>query len=105
MFIGERPPWPPLPAAAVLRIARASAPGGLVGEQDDERIVARNGADLVVESGLVDGLGDRVGRPGLAGEHEDQAAAADDDGDVGQDPAQALVGRPGASGAEGLEVT
>ena len=71
----------------------------LVGEEDDERVVAGHRAHLLGQGGFVDRLGDDVGRAGLAGEDEDQAAAADDDRDVGEDPPQALVGRrAGAAG-------
>ena len=75
---------------------------GLVGEQDDERVVAGDRAHLLGERGLVDRLGDDARGAGLAGEDEDQAAAADRDGDVGEDPAQALVGRRARGRAEGL---
>jgi hypothetical protein len=56
---------------------------------DEDRVVARERADLVVQAGLVDGLGD--GGRGARAAHEDQAqpAAGDADRVVGKDPPQA----------------
>ena len=75
---------------------------GLVGEQDEERIVARERALLLVEGRLVDRLGDDAGGAGRAGQDEDQPAPADRDRDVGEDPPQPLVGGRVAVGADVL---
>ena len=79
----------------------AVAPGEearFVGEQDEERVVARERALLLGERGLVDRLGDDAGGARRAGDEQDQPAPADRDRDVGEDPAEPLVG-PGAAGA------
>ena len=69
----------------------------VVGEQDEERIVAGERALLLGQGQFVDGLGDDAGRAGRAGQDEDQAAPADRHRDVGEDAPQALVrGRPRA---------
>ena len=91
-------------SAAALRASnRSSQPRerGLVGEQDDERVVAGDRAHEAVEGRLLDRLGDDVGGAGLPVEHEDEPAPADRDGDVREDPAQPLVGR-GTPRADGL---
>ena len=51
----------------------------LVGEQDEERIVAGQRALLLVERRFVDRLGEDAGRAGRAGQDQDQAAPPDRD--------------------------
>ena len=63
----------------------------LVGEQDEERVVAGQRALLLAQRRLVDRLGDDAGRAGRPGQDQDEPAPADRDGDVGEDAAQALV--------------
>ena len=62
--------------------------GGFVLEQDEERVVAGQCADLVRQARLVDRLGDRPGRAGRGQQDQRQAAAADPDRDVLQQPAE-----------------
>src|SRR5436190_2827944 len=64
----------------------------LVGEEDEHGVVAGQRADLLAERRFVDRLGDDAGRPRRAGDDEGQAAPADRDRDVGEDPAEPLVG-------------
>ncbi len=64
----------------------------LVGEEHEQRIVARQRAFLFVQRRLIDGLGDDAGGARRAGEDEDQAAAPDGHRDVDEDAAQPLVG-------------
>ena len=68
----------------------------VVGEQDEERIVARQRAFLLAQARLVDGLGDDAGRAGRPGQHQGQAAPADRDGDVGEDALEPDIRRNGA---------
>ena len=70
--------------------------GGLVGEEDEERVVAGQRPDLVVEARLVDGLGDRRGGARPADEDEGQPAAGDRHRVVGEDPPQAGLVRAAA---------
>ena len=49
----------------------------LVGEQDEERVVARQRAFLLAQGRFVDRLGDDAGRAGRPGQDEDQAAPPD----------------------------
>src|SRR4051794_2108118 len=77
-------------------VVEAIAPGdepALVGEEHEEGVVARERALLLDEARLVDRLGDDARRPGRPGDEQDQAAAADRDRDVGEDPAEPLVAR------------
>ena len=67
-------------------------------EQDEERIVARQRAFLLVQARLVDGLGDDAGRAGRPGQHEGQPAPPDRDGDVAEDPLEAGVRPDGRRG-------
>ncbi len=69
----------------------------LVGEQDEERVVARQRPFLLLERRVVDRLGDDAGRAGRAGDEDDEPASADRDRDVGEDPAEPLVGDPAAA--------
>ena len=74
----------------------------LVGEEDEERIVARQRALLFAQARLVDGLGDDAGGPGRARQDEDQAAPADRDRDVARGcgasrSSDAAAGRPATS--------
>ena len=71
-------------------------------EQDEERVVAGERALLLGHRRLVDRLGDDAGGPGRAGEDEDQAAPPDRHRDVGEDPAEPLVGRGSPRAGEGL---
>ena len=68
----------------------------LVGEQDEEGIVARQRALLLAEARLVDRLGDDAGRPRRPDEDEDQPAPADRDRDVGRGSAGAARRARGA---------
>ena len=63
----------------------------VVGEQDEERIVARQRPFLLAQARLVDRLGDDAGRAGRPGQHQDQPAAPDRDRDVAEDPHQPLI--------------
>ena len=63
----------------------------LVSEEDEDGVVAGQRALLLLERGLVDGLGDGAGRPGLRDEQQREARAPDADGVVGEDAAQSCV--------------
>ena len=56
--------------------------GGLALEQDKQRVVAGDGADLVLQARLVDRLGNRSGRARCGNQNEAQAASPDVNGDV-----------------------
>ncbi len=70
---------------------------GLVGEQDEEGIVARQRPFLLAQARLVDRLGDGAGRAGRPGQDQDQPAAPDRDRDVAEDPHQPLIGGRGVA--------
>src|SRR5438552_13004178 len=63
----------------------------LVGEEDEEGVVACEGALLVVEARLVDALRNAVGGARRARQYEDEAASADRDRGVGQDATQSII--------------
>src|SRR5437870_9479623 len=63
----------------------------LIGEEDEERVVAGEGPLLLGQRRLVDRLGDHARGSGRAGDEQDQAAPADRDRDVDEDPAKPLV--------------
>jgi hypothetical protein len=64
----------------------------LVGEEDEDRVVAGQRPLLVLERGLVDRARERLGAADRPAQQEDEPAPADGDGRLAEQPREAMVG-------------